>query len=197
MEKKEMSEITMISREFEHQPFTVDLAKPEDAEGVFNVQKLTWLATYPNTDADITEDDIRIQVEGEHGELIPQKIERWRSGIEATGNERATFVVRDNGKVVGFVAPAIRDGQRRIGAIYVLPETQGRGVGAKLLEKAIAWHGRSEDIFLHVARYNQNAIDFYKKNGFEETGTKIKDEVAQLSTGKEIPEIEMVLRTNQ
>jgi ribosomal protein S18 acetylase RimI-like enzyme len=192
-----MSEATMAKQEFDNQAVQVEVAKPEDAEGVFDVQRLTWLATYPNTEAGITEEDIRVRVEGEHGELIPQKIERWRKGIEAAGSERATFVVRDNDKVVGFVAPAIRDGQRRIGAIYVLPETQGKGVGGKLLQKALEWHGRDEDIFLHVATYNHNAIDFYKKNGFEETGTEIKDEVAQLGSGKEIPEIEMVLKAKK
>lgn len=189
-----MSKTTVITQEFDNQQFSVELAKPEDAEGVFNVQKLTWLATYPNAEAGITEEDIRVRVEGQHGELIPQKIERWQNGIEATGSERATFVVRDNDKVVGFVAPAIRDGQRRVGAIYVLPETQGKGIGSKLLQKAIEWHGRDEDIFLHVATYNTNVIDFYKRNGFEETGREIKDEVAQLGNGKEIPEIEMVLK---
>lgn len=189
-----MSEITMATQEFAGRAVTVEAAKPEDAEGVFEVQRLTWLATYPNAEAGITEEDIRMRVEGEHGELIPRKIERWRSGIETASDKRSIFVVRDNEKIVGFVAPAIMDGQRRIGAIYVLPETQGKGLGGKLLQRAIEWHGRDEDIFLHVARYNQNAIDFYKKNGFEETGKEIRDDVAQLGNGKEIPETEMVLR---
>ncbi len=189
-----MSETSMVAQEFDNQATIVELAIPADAEGVFNVQRLTWLATYPNADAGITEDDIRIRVEGEHGEIISQKIEHWRKCNEATGSERATFVVHDDSRVVGFAAPAIIEGRRRIGAIYVLPEAQGKGVGGKLLQKAIEWHGRDEDIFLHVASYNQNAIEFYKKNGFVETDTKIKDEVAQLGRGKEIPEIEMVLR---
>ena len=192
-----MSETTMATQEFDNQPIAVEPAKPKDAEGVFEVQRLTWLATYPNAEAGITEEDVRKRVEGEHGELIPQKIERWRSGIETAGDKRAVIVVRDDEKVIGFVAPAIMDGQRRIGAIYVLPETQGKGLGGKLLQRAIEWHGRDEDIFLHVASYNQNAIDFYKKNGFEETGKEIRDDVALLGNGKEIPEIEMVLRAER
>ena len=188
-----MSEQAMTIPEQNGQPIIVEPAKPEDAEAVFNVQRLTWLDTYPNDEAGITEEDIRNRIEGKHGELISKKIERWKNGIEATGEKRATFIVHDNGKIVGFVAPAVVEGQRRIGAIYVLPEAQGKGVGGKLLQRAVEWHGRSEDIFLHVASYNQNAIDFYKRNGFEETGRPIKDEMVQ-GDEKEIPEIEMVLR---
>ena len=183
----------MTIPEQDNQPIIVEPARPDDAEAVFNVQRLTWLDTYPNDEAGITKEDIRKRIEGEHGELIPKKIERWKSGIEVTGEKRAIFVVRDSGKIVGFVAPGIMDGQRRIGAIYVLPEAQGKGVGGKLLQGAVNWHGRSEDIFLHVASYNQNAIDFYMRNGFEETGKPIKDEMAK-GDEKEIPEIEMVLR---
>lgn len=135
-----------------------------------------------------------MRLEGEHGALIPQKIERWKQGIESTGENRATFIARDEGKIVGFVVPSILNGQRRIGAIYVLPESQGKGIGGKLLEKSIEWHGRSEDIFLHVASYNQKAIAFYKRYGFVQTNAKIVDESALRDGFTPIPEIEMVLR---
>jgi ribosomal protein S18 acetylase RimI-like enzyme len=172
----------------------VKLAQPEDSEGVFNVQRKAWLDTYPNHEIGITEEDIRVRIEGKNGELIPNKIERWRHATGAGVKKLAVFVVKDAGRVVGFVAPAIRDGQRRVGAIYVLPEMQNKGIGGKLLESAIGWHGRSEAIYLHVASYNKKAIDFYKRNGFEETGKEIADEVAKVGDGKAIPEIEMVLR---
>lgn len=191
-----MTETTM-SHEFAKPSLEVEPAKPEDAAEVFDVQRRTWLDTYPNEEAGITYEDIRLRLEGENGELIPQKVERWKQGIESTGEKRATFVVRDEGMVVGFAAPGIMNGQRRIGAIYVLPKVQGRGIGGKLLEKSIEWHGRSEDIFLHVAKYNHNAIDFYKRHGFEQTDTEIADEPALQRGYTPIPEIEMVLKATQ
>lgn len=186
-----------MTQEYTKQPLEVELAKPEDAAEVFDVQRQTWLDTYPNEEAGITYENIRVRLEGENGELIPQKVERWRKGIESTGEKRAVYVIRDEGKIIGFVAPGIMNDQRRIGAIYVLPEAQGKGVGSKLLQKSIEWHGRNEDIFLHVANYNQNAIDFYKRHGFEQTDNKIVDEAALQKGNVPIPEIEMVLRAQQ
>lgn len=180
---------TVMTQEFTRQPIEVERAKPEDAEAVFDVQRQTWLATYPNDEFGITYEDIRKRLEGENGELIPQKVQRWKEGIESSGERRETFVVRENGKIIGFVAPGIVNEQRRIGAIYVLPEAQGKGIGGALLKKSIEWHGRNEDIFLRVASYNQNAIDFYRRNGFIETDNKIEDDGTP-----PIPEIEMVLK---
>jgi ribosomal protein S18 acetylase RimI-like enzyme len=177
----------------EKQPIEIEHARSEDAEAIFNVQRATWLDTYPNKEAGITGEDIRKRIEGENGEKISPKIDKWRQGIEVSDGSRAVFVAREEGKVVGYVAPAIIDGQRRIGAIYVLPDSQGKGIGSELLHKAIEWHGRKEDIFLRVATYNQKAIDFYKRNGFKETNNVVEDEAAQKSGSKPIPEIEMVL----
>ena len=191
------SETTPMTPERTRQPLEAEPAKPDDAAEVFDVQRRTWLDTYPNAEAGVTYDDLKVRLEGENGELIPQKVERWKEGIESTGEKRATFVVRDNGKIVGFVAPGIMGGQRRIGAIYVLPEAQGKGVGGKLLQKSIEWHGRDEDIFLHVASYNQNAIDFYKKYGFEQTDNEIVDEAALQNGHAPIPEVEMVLKAQR
>lgn len=54
--------------------------------------------------------------------------------------------------------------------IYILPETQGKGIGKKLLD-AVEQSGikeTSQIISLNVNRYN-TALGFYKKNGFEIT----------------------------
>jgi ribosomal protein S18 acetylase RimI-like enzyme len=172
----------------------VELAKTEDSEAIFNVQRLTWLNTYPNLEAGITKEDVRRRIEGEHGELIPVKIERLRKRVEMGGEKEAVFIVKDEDKVVGFVAPAIIEGQRRIGAIYVLPDAQGKGIGSRLLQKAIEWHGGGEDIFLHVASYNQKTIEFYKKYGFHIT-REVEDNNPLVKEGKAkaIPSLEMVL----
>jgi GNAT superfamily N-acetyltransferase len=187
-----MAEIT-ISNELDNSSVTIERALPEDAEAVSELLRQTWLATYPNAKAGITEEDIRLRTEGENGERIPQNVENWRKRIESDDGSVAVFVARTDGKVLGMAAPGIIDGKRRIGAMYVLPEAQGKGVGSILMQNALEWHGDKEDIYLLVASYNQNAIDFYKRFGFEQTDTPIVDE-GNVYGDTHIPEIEMIKR---
>ncbi len=56
----------------------------------------------------------------------------------------------------------------RLHKIYLLPESQGKGLGKMLLERivALAKENHSDRISLNVNRFNK-AFAFYKKMGFE------------------------------
>jgi ribosomal protein S18 acetylase RimI-like enzyme len=158
----------------------------------FRIQAETWLATYPNAELGVSYEGVRQRVEGLKGEKVAKKIDGWRERIKTAGEDHAVFVARDHDRIVGFVTPGNIEGQRRIGALYVLPDAQGLGVGSKLLEKALEWNGDSE-IYLHVAEYNDKAVNFYQKFGFELTGRRFEDEDGK-ALGASIPELEMVRR---
>lgn len=83
---------------------------------------------------------------------------------------------------VGFVSYEInsKPNKTKIHKIYVLPETQGTGLGRQFFElvKEKALENSQNTIFLNVNKYN-NAIDFYTKLGF----TKVKDEVIDIGNG--------------
>ena len=85
----------------------------------------------------------------------------------------------DNGKDVGFVSYEINSepNKNKIHKIYVLPETQGSGLGRQFFElvKEKAIENNQKAIFLNVNKYN-NAIHFYTKLGFN----KVKDEVIDI-----------------
>jgi ribosomal protein S18 acetylase RimI-like enzyme len=172
----------------------IERASPGDAEAISDLLRRTWQATYPNEEAGITEDDIRLRTEGENGERIPQNTERWRKHIEANDDNSAVFVARTNGVITGMANGTIKEGKRYLTALYVSPEEQGQGIGGKLMRNVLDWHGEAEDIYLNVASYNQNAIDFYKRYGFEQTDTPVVDE-GNVYGNTRIPEIEMVRRT--
>ena len=88
----------------------------------------------------------------------------------------------ENEKFVGFVSYEINSepNKTKIHKIYVLPETQGTGLGREFFElvKEKAIENQQNAIFLNVNKFN-NAIHFYIKLGF----TKVKDEVIDIGNG--------------
>lgn len=88
----------------------------------------------------------------------------------------------DNNNYVGFVSYELNSepNKTKIHKIYVLPETQGTGLGRQFFElvkeKAIENHQNA--IFLNVNKQN-HAIHFYTKLGF----TKVKEEVIDIGEG--------------
>ena len=88
----------------------------------------------------------------------------------------------DDGKYIGFVSYEINSepNKTKIHKIYVLPETQGTGLGRQFFElvKIKAIEQDQKAIFLNVNKFN-HAIHFYTKLGF----TKVKDEVIDIGEG--------------
>ena len=59
--------------------------------------------------------------------------------------------------------------------LYVVPESIGQGIGARLMKEAIttATNRGFETLWLGVWEHNLRAIGFYRKWGFEEVGSHI------------------------
>lgn len=83
---------------------------------------------------------------------------------------------------VGFVSYEINSvpDKTKIHKIYVLPETQGTGLGRQFFElvKEQAKENNQKAIFLNVNKYN-NALHFYTKLGF----SFVNDEVIDIGEG--------------
>jgi ribosomal protein S18 acetylase RimI-like enzyme len=168
-------------------PIHIYDAVPDDVEGIIEVQKITWLATYPNEEYGITLDDIK-----EKDFSSQERIKRWKKGIETQTNENHMWVAKDSKTVVGFCSTTKKDGKHEIRAIYILPDYQGKGVGRKLITAALNWLGEDKEVFINVAKYNNSSIEFYKRVGFKEIGDVASTEIAKLPSGKIIPEIRMI-----
>lgn len=88
----------------------------------------------------------------------------------------------ENQEFVGFVSYEIncKPNKTKIHKIYVLPETQGTGIGKQLFDlvKTKAQENQQTAIFLNVNKYN-NAQKFYQKLGF----TIAKEEVIDIGNG--------------
>jgi GNAT superfamily N-acetyltransferase len=78
--------------------------------------------------------------------------------------------------------------------IYVLPSFHRKGIGTKLWQEVKKFAIPGKDITVNVAVYNQKAINFYKKIGFEDTGKRWSDEKWKMKSGATIPEMQLVIR---
>lgn len=189
---------TKMENHIEKQNFKIKNAKPEDVEKIRAIARDAWLEIYPNETYDITREDIEAV-----DWLDPSGLERRRKEIKEKGDTIRVWVVKDDkDNVVGFCKVSKdghktdTEGQREIDAMYVVKDLQGKGLGKKLMRKAIEWLGTDGDIRLEVVSYNSNAINFYKGFGFQETDLPVSDKRTQLPSGKQIPRIVMIRHKN-
>lgn len=80
------------------------------------------------------------------------------------------MLIEEEGNYLGFCAYELNVDQTnktKLHKIYVLPETQGKGLGKILLHEVekIALENQNKAVFLNVNRYNK-AFEFYKKQGY-------------------------------
>ena len=105
------------------------------------------------------------------------------------------IVAEVNNIVVGFIG-YLEDSRdmssikpsSEIMAIYLLKEYHKKGIGYALMEEALK-RVTKKSIILFVLQENTNAINFYKRLGFDFTGHKIIHPVI----GGELVELEMIL----
>jgi ribosomal-protein-alanine N-acetyltransferase len=79
------------------------------------------------------------------------------------------LVAEMRGRVVGYVMASSRNGEGEILSISVMPEFRRKGIGRRLMERAIEYlRGKGVDrIGLEVREGNEEAIKFYEKLGFK------------------------------
>lgn len=170
-------------------------ATPDDAEIICDIRDRAWIEAYPNAKLGITAKDIEINAKGLHGEFVPKRIAWFKDKLAKNEDSWICFVAQTNNVNVGFVVASKEDdGRKFINSIYIEPAFQGKGIGTVLMQRALDWLGDNEDVYLEVLSYNQNAINFYERFGFEKTDTVVPLEEGAPDYIKPLPQIEMVLK---
>jgi ribosomal protein S18 acetylase RimI-like enzyme len=159
-------------------------AKSHDAEDIYNVGRTTWLSCYPNKKYGVEKSDIEKKYENK-----AERIQKFHKNLKKEDSSKCTWVACIDESVVGFVGVYQEDNKKQIGAIYVLPEFQGRGAGTKLLKKALDFYRKADEIWLELAVYNDAAKNFYEKFGFNVVANSESDH--PIIDNKTIPTIKM------
>lgn len=152
-------------------------ATQDDIIGIVYVQATTWLTQYPSEEMDISEADIRT-IDWQ------ASIPGWHHMIKSP--DYSVWVAEEEGLVYGFAVLTHDRSRAELYALYVLPEHQEQGIGSSLMDTLL--QDLEEDLFLHVATYNQRAQEFYNRHGFVKTGAY---GVYELPNKKTIPTLHM------
>ncbi|WP_190394802.1 GNAT family N-acetyltransferase [Nocardiopsis deserti] len=141
----------------------------DDAPAIARVLLTAWIQTYPNRQAGIDEAWIR-----EHRGPVttPEEVAQWQEFIVQAARQPDRFfcrVVRSQGEIVGFLCGRREEEAVNLGPMYLLRKAQGGGIGGRLMKVFLDWAGDSP-MRLWVTTYNERAVLFYQRYGFEATG---------------------------
>lgn len=173
--------------------YKIRKATPDDVLDLHQVYFITWLDTYPNQEFNITKEDIIFKYESR---LTPDKIAERRIKISQIKDNELMLVIEKDNKIIAVCNAVQEEFYNQLKAIYVLPEYQRLGLGSVLWKEAQRIFSPQKDIIVHVAAYNEKAINFYKKLGFVSTEKIFCDEKYKMRNGAIIPELEMIIKTS-
>jgi len=162
--------------------------KPKDASAIQEVFYKTWLQTYPNEELGIKEKDIEDKLKDRFSEKSTNKFKEIISNLP---DSHYFLVAELNSKIIGVCRAIKREEVNQLQAIYVLPEYQNKGIGRGFWNEVLSFFNDDKDIIVHVATYNNQAVEFYKKLGFKDAKKRFTEERHKIGNAY-IPEMEMI-----
>lgn len=148
---------------------TIRPVKPEDAEGLRQIND-TIFVDNPKFDDDVNP----------HYASTENAKEFFHKLTEQT--EGYCFVAEVDGQLVGYTngeekyIPFCKSRYFEIDNLGVIPEQKGKGVGKQLMLSLMEWakqHG-FERVSVNCYIKNQEALDFYRRNGFTEVAIDLE-----------------------
>jgi len=135
---------------------TIRKARYKDTKQVQFISKESWHATYKGIiPLEVQDNFLKSAYNDDQMKL---RLER-----------SILYVAEVEDEVVGFANYSYvqKGGKVELGAIYLLPEFQGKGIGSALLQQAIDELEDVKEIYINVERDNKIGRTFYEAKGFE------------------------------
>src|SRR5688572_4128151 len=86
-----------------------------------------------------------------------------------------TYIVRQDGRLVGSVRGRLNDGEYEVGRLMVVPDLQGRGLGRRLLEHLLRLVPATTPCVLTTGAQSTDNQRMYRAAGFEISGPQGDD----------------------
>ncbi|WP_112179885.1 MULTISPECIES: N-acetyltransferase [Paraliobacillus] len=135
--------------------FIIRIMEEKDIKQVQNIAKLTWHATYEGIIPFVIQDKFLGAAYSDESMIKRLK-------------QSDLYIATSGDLILGFANfySLKEKGEVELGAIYIHPDLQARGLGTALLNKGINKSKTTEKIFLDVEKENLPGINFYKAKGF-------------------------------
>jgi GNAT superfamily N-acetyltransferase len=166
--------------------------QPEDAEGMNEVIKLSWYATYITPEIGITKEDIDYM----YAQNEEKQIQTFRNRASSPKDNDVSLIAKNDRKVVGIIRLVNFADHIRVRTIYVHPNYVGKGIGTMLWNEARKHMPSNKPVIAYPAEHTKS-INWYKKMGFVETGDKeLQDETMAIS-GARLIGVKMILKQDK
>lgn len=135
-------------------------ASIKDIAKIQNITHITWPITYSQI---LAKEQLDYMLDLFYSdEALNNQLEK---------KEQLFYLISEDETTLGFIGIEHHyksQAVTKIHKIYLLPETQGKGIGKKVIEEIekLALENHSTSLLLNVNRFN-SALSFYKKTGFE------------------------------
>jgi ribosomal protein S18 acetylase RimI-like enzyme len=143
--------------------FSIERATVEEVGQIKKVLSETWVATYADHLSRSTIEQVT---------TLWHDPDLLRSQIEKPGDYFA--VAKDGDTIIGLITVvALPADELHLSRLYVRSESQGKGVGTRLLNAAIASYPEAALIRLEVEQQNTVALAYWRSQKFVDIGTNM------------------------
>ncbi|MDP4552760.1 GNAT family N-acetyltransferase [Alkalihalobacillus macyae] len=136
--------------------YTIRKMEERDVKPVQEVAKKSWNATYERIIP--LEIQARFLNTAYNDEMMIKRL-----------NGSYLYVAEKDQQIVGFAnfSKVKEEGEVELGAIYLYPEYQGKGIGTALLHEGIKNLKGVKSIYINVEKENSIGTNFYHAKGFK------------------------------
>lgn len=163
------SDLPIQNYDIEHNSvYELRSAELNDTKAIRTMHAQSWLDTYPNEEFGISEEWVKERVS--HW-TTPKGLKESEEHFSSIFNNPEHFfrVATAGHNIIGFVHASNIGNEQELKALYVDKDQKGSGLAQELMKEVNDWLDKNKSVKLGVAVYNERAINFYTKQGFEKT----------------------------